>query len=201
MTLADLVLASASPRRRQLLSQLGLKFRTCESGVDEAAAACSGASPERLVRELALAKALAVAARERDALVLAADTVVVLGGEVMGKPRDAGEAEEMLARLQGREHRVLTGLALLDAASGRSETAVEETRVRLRPLAAEEIRAYVATGEPLDKAGAYAIQGLGALLVTGIQGCYYNVVGLPLARLGELLRRFGVDVWKAVGRR
>ncbi len=196
--MAELVLASASPRRRQLLRQLGVTFRVRASRLDEAALRVDGASPERLVGDLALAKARAVAAREGDALVLAADTVVVLDGEILGKPRSAAEAEAMLTRLQGRTHRVLTGVAVVDAASGRSAVAVEETRVALRPLDPQEIRDYVATGEPLDKAGAYAIQGLGALLVTGVEGCFYNVVGLPLARTAELLKGFGFDLWRAV---
>lgn len=198
--MADLVLASASPRRRELLARIGLDFRVCESGVDEGPLLAGAADPPRLTRGLALAKAMAAGRRETDALVLAADTVVVLDGEILGKPRDADEAAAMLSRLQGRTHRVVTGVAVLDAATGRSRTAAEETRVTLRDLSPEEIAAYVAGGEPLDKAGAYAVQGLGALLVTRIDGCFYNVVGLPLARTADLLRDFGLSLRDALGK-
>lgn len=190
--MADLVLASASPRRRQLLAQIGLAFRVRESDVDEGPLLAGAGDPRRLTRGLALAKAMAVGRFETDALVLAADTVVVLDGEILGKPRDAEEAAAMLSRLQGRTHRVVTGVAVLDAATGRSRTAAEETRVTLRELSPGEIAAYVAGGEPMDKAGAYAVQGLGAVLVTRIEGCYYNVVGLPLALTADLLQEFGL---------
>lgn len=192
-----LVLASASPRREQLLRQLGLDFRVSASGLDEEQAAPAGAAPAVMVRELALAKARAVAAREPAAVVLAADTVVVLDGEVLGKPASPAAAEEMLARLQGRTHRVFTGVAAV-APGGAAAAEVEETRVTVRPLTRAEIRAYVASGEPLDKAGGYAIQGRGALLVTRVEGCYYNVVGLPLARAAAVLARVGFDLWGAV---
>lgn len=198
--MADLVLASASPRRRQLLAQIGLAFRVRESDVDEGPLLAGADDPRRLTRGLALAKAMAVGRRETDALVLAADTVVVLDGEILGKPRDADEAAAMLSRLQGRTHRVVTGVAVLDAATGRSRTAAEETRVTLRELSPAEIAAYVAGGEPMDKAGAYAVQGLGAVLVTRIDGCFYNVVGLPLALTADLLRDFGLSLRDALGK-
>lgn len=198
--MADLVLASASPRRRQLLAQIGLAFRVRESDVDEGPLLAGADDPRRLTRGLALAKAMAVGRRETDALVLAADTVVVLDGEILGKPRDAGEAAAMLSRLQGRTHRVVTGVAVLDAATGRSRTAAEETRVTLRELSPAEIATYVAGGEPMDKAGAYAVQGLGAVLVTRIDGCFYNVVGLPLALTADLLRDFGLSLRDALGK-
>ncbi len=197
--MGDLVLASASPRRRQLLAQIGLTFRVRESDVDERPLLSAAGDPEWLTRGLALAKAMAVGRHETDALVLAADTVVVLDGEILGKPRDAVEAQAMLSRLQGRTHRVVTGVAVLDAATGRSRTAAEETRVTLRALTPEEIAAYVAGGEPLDKAGAYAVQGLGAVLVTRIEGCFYNVVGLPLALTVDLLQDFGCAVLGRTG--
>ncbi len=201
----SLVLASASPRRRRLLAQLGLPFQVMESDVDENGAFARGGSPEELTQALALAKAAAVARRlggaepPQDAVVLGADTVVVIDGEVLGKPRDAADAEAMLARLQGRTHTVITGVAVVDAANGRRVTAAETTRVTVRPLTPERIRAYVAGGEPLDKAGSYAIQGLGAVLVTRVEGCFYNVVGLPLARTADLLNDFGVEVLSGHG--
>lgn len=198
--MAELVLASASPRRRQLLAQIGLAFRVRESDVDEGPLLAGADDPRRLTRGLALAKAMAVGRRETDALVLAADTVVVLDGEILGKPRDADEAAAMLSRLQGRTHRVVTGVAVLDAATGRSRTAAEETRVTLRELSPAEIAAYVAGGEPMDKAGAYAVQGLGAVLVTRIEGCFYNVVGLPLALTADLLQDFGLSLRDALGK-
>lgn len=198
--MAELVLASASPRRRQLLAQIGLAFRVRESDVDEGPLLAGADDPRRLTRGLALAKAMAVGRREADALVLAADTVVVLDREILGKPRDADEAAAMLSRLQGRTHRVVTGVAVLDAATGRSRTAAEETRVTLRELSPAEIAAYVAGGEPLDKAGAYAVQGLGAVLVTRIDGCFYNVVGLPLALTADLLQDFGLSLRDALGK-
>lgn len=198
--MAELVLASASPRRRQLLAQIGLAFRVRESDVDEGPLLAGADDPRRLTRGLALAKAMAVGRREADALVLAADTVVVLDREILGKPRDADEAAAMLSRLQGRTHRVVTGVAVLDAATGRSRTAAEESRVTLRELSPAEIAAYVAGGEPLDKAGAYAVQGLGAVLVTRIDGCFYNVVGLPLALTADLLQDFGLSLRDALGK-
>lgn len=189
-----LVLASASPRRRQLLAQLGLRFRVCDSAVDESILLAGSGDPGRLTQALALAKAEAVAREEADAIVLAADTVVVIDDELLGKPHDTAEAAAMLGRLQGRTHRVVTGVALIDGSSGRREMAAEETLVTMRPLSRREIEAYVASGEPMDKAGAYAIQGLGATLVTRVEGCFYNVVGLPLMRVTSMLKEFGIDV-------
>lgn len=141
---------------------------------------------------VALDKARVAACRIETGLVIAADTVVVMGADILGKPGNAPDAQRMLAMLAGKDHRVVSGLVLRDAASGRTETQVVSTKVWFRELTRDEIDAYVATGEPLDKAGAYGIQEKGALLVDRIEGCYYNVVGLPLAVLGELLRRFGV---------
>lgn len=194
-----LVLASASPRRRQLLAQLGLRFRVRESAVDESSLRGGFRDPAELTRILALAKAEAIVRLEAGAVVLGADTVVVLDGDILGKPRDPSEAAAMLGRLQGRTHRVVTGVALAEGANGRRETAAEETLVTMRPLTRPEIEAYVASGEPMDKAGAYAIQGLGAALVTRVEGCFYNVVGLPLARVTAMLNVFGIDVFRAGG--
>jgi septum formation protein len=146
------------------------------------------------VAALALAKARAVAGQLREGIVLGADTIVVIEGAVLGKPADPAEAHAMLRRLRGREHEVLTGVAVVNAASGRSETASVVSRVRMAEYGEADIAAYVATGEPLDKAGAYAIQGLGAALVAALEGSFSNVVGLPLQETARLLAAFGVPV-------
>ncbi len=183
---APLVLASRSPRRKRLLEALGLRFTVQASGVEEEAP--PGLTPAALVEHLAEIKAAPVAAAHPDALVLAADTVVTLDGLVLGQPADPDEARRMLGRLSGRTHTVCTGLTLAHRASGRQTTAHEATRVTFAPLTEEEIDAYVATGAPMDKAGAYGIQDRGALFVERIEGDYYNVVGLPLRRMYVLLR-------------
>jgi len=184
------VLASASPRRRELLAGLGLAFTVRAAEVDESP--LPGEDPAACVRRLAAAKAAARA--EAGELVLAADTVVVLDGRMLGKPRDAADARRMLASIAGREHAVLTGVTLHEVAGGRRETVVETSRVRMAPLEPREIDWYVATGEPLDKAGAYAVQGLGALLVEEVHGNYTNVVGLPLPATRRLFGALGYDL-------
>jgi septum formation protein len=146
------------------------------------------------VARLALDKARAVAARLREGIVLGADTVVTIDGDPLGKPADPAHARAMLRRLRGREHEVITGVAVVDAGSGRAERTVVTSRVRMAAYADADIDAYVATGEPLDKAGAYAIQGAGGALVAGYDGSYSNVVGLPLAETAQLLTAFGVAV-------
>ncbi|MDK2784328.1 MAG: nucleoside triphosphate pyrophosphatase [Bacillota bacterium] len=155
--------------------------------------------PGTLVEELARRKAAQVSAQlaePEETLVIGADTVVVLDGKILGKPHDEEEARAMLEALAGRWHEVFTGVAVIDPAGGRVASTREKTRVKFRSLCPKEIAAYVATGEPLDKAGAYGVQGKGALLVERIDGCYYNVVGLPLVKLQELLAEFGVDIWE-----
>jgi septum formation protein len=197
------VLASGSPRRRELLTGLDLAFTLRPGDVDESPHA--GETPESCVRRLALAKAAAAAGAGATTaegaageLVLAADTLVVLDGRMLGKPRDRADARQMLASIAGREHTVLTGVALLEAPHGRQAATVEESRVRMAPMTPAELDWYVATGEPLDKAGSYAVQGKGGLFVEAVYGNYTNVVGLPLpatyrlfASLGYDLRRFG----------
>ncbi len=182
-----LVLASGSPRRHQLLEMLGVPFRVVVPDVDETHR--PGESPEAYVTRLARAKAAAVAAREPGELVLGADTTVVARGAILGKPSSADEAMAMLAKLQGRTHQVLTGVAL--AAGDRVEDALDVTDVTFRRLDLETLKAYVATGEPMDKAGAYAVQGRGAILVEGIRGDFFGVMGLPLRLVLDLLERFG----------
>ena len=192
----ELVLASASPRRSALLNQVGLTFRVQVSELGEGGEmAFPGEAPEPHAARLALAKARDVATRLGEGLVIGADTVVVLEERILGKPADPTAAKAFLLALSGRTHRVVSGVAVVDAATGRSEVATAVTSVQMRPFDAAEAEAYVATGEPMDKAGAYGIQERGALLVEAIQGDYCNVVGLPLVLLVNLLQRFGMDVW------
>lgn len=188
-----LVLASASPRRRGLLRDLGLSFEVYPSGVDETVIA--GETPDQAVERLALAKALDVAGSWPHALTIGADTVVVLDGDMLGKPADPAEAREMLRRLSGRSNIVFTGLALVHPDTNRSVVAHERTEVSFSALAENEIEAYVRSGAPLDKAGAYGIQGdLGAVFISRIDGDYFNVVGLPLHLLYTLLKRHFGDL-------
>ena len=178
-----LILASASPRRASILRRAGIAFRVRPARVDESIR--KGEKPVAHVRRLARQKAEAVY-REGD-LALGADTVVVVGNHILGKPRDPADAARMLRLLSGREHQVLTGICLLGA--GRSRLAAVKTRVWFRRLNRAEIAGYVATGEPLDKAGAYAIQGLASKFVERIDGCYFNVMGFPVSRVCELLQQ------------
>lgn len=182
-----LILASQSPRRAELLTRLGLQFEILPAEVDESYLGdeMPADHAERLARE----KAVAVARRHPDALVIGADTIVIIDGDVLGKPRDAAEAGRMLRRLADREHQVYTAVAV--AWGTRLHSAVEPVRVRFRPLDDRECDEYVATGEPMDKAGAYGIQGFGSALVESIQGDYFAVMGLPVVRTLSLLRRHG----------
>ena len=185
-----LILASASPRRAEILRSAGIRFVVRPAHIDEAVRPAE--SPRQLVARLACEKALACARRcTRPALVLGADTEVVIGRRILGKPASRADARRMLRLLSGKTHRVLTGIALLELPAGqrpaRLHTAVESTRVTFASLTTREIAAYVATGEPMGKAGAYAVQGGAAKFVTRIEGCYSNVVGLPLARLCRML--------------
>lgn len=178
-----LILASASPRRRQLLEQLGLSFEVIAADVDERV--LKGELPHDYVRRIAQQKAARVAEKHKGALVLAADTSVVVDGEILGKPASPEEAHQMLTRLSNREHTVMSGVAL----DGTERVSLRvDTRVRFRNLSEEELRWYVASGEPLDKAGAYGIQGLAGMFVLSIDGSYSNVVGLPLAETIGMLK-------------
>ena len=187
----DIILASQSPRRRELLERMGVRdFRIVTPDIDEHMD--RDLPPKELVGRISLEKALAVQAQEGNSpIIIAADTVVALDGAVLGKPADELEAFKMLSTLSGCRHQVYTGLTVLRGEE--RHTVSEETTVTFRELSSEEIDRYIATGEPMDKAGAYGIQGYGALLVEGIQGDYYNVMGLPVCRLGCLLRTLGVD--------
>ena len=187
-------LASASPRRSELLRQLGVRFTVRPADIKEEQG--PGEAPEEYVLRLATAKARAVAAALRpgeQAPVLAADTAVVLGSELLGKPADAPEAIRMLERLSGRSHRVLTAVAV--DCGGQVESLLSESEVRFRATTAAERVAYCATGEPLDKAGGYGIQGHAAVFVESLQGSYSGVVGLPLFETAALLARAGVGFW------
>ena len=187
--LPKIVLASSSPRRVKLLRQLGVSFDVVEpDGVHEE----DDGVPEEVVLRNAKAKAAYVASKLDEGIVIGADTIVVLGDTIIGKAMTDKEATEMLGALQGRTHRVLTGLSVVDASSKRMETDVVETHVTFQPLSDEEIARYVTTGEPLEKAGGYAVQELGAVFVEEVDGCFYNVVGLPLARLNTLVKRLGI---------
>ena len=188
----DIVLASSSPRRRQLLEAVGLTFRVDAVSFPEK---CDETmKPAEIVRRLSLEKARLGAQRNRDAIVIAADTIGVLDGRVIGKPKTQSAAVEMLREMRGRCHTVVTGYTVMDSRTGRVATRSVETTVRIKELSDEEIEAYVRTGEPMDKAGAYGIQGLGAILVSRIEGDYFNVVGLPLSALAETLKDFGVNL-------
>lgn len=184
-----LVLASASPRRHELLAQLGVRFRVVPSSVEEP---ITEARPELGVRRSALVKARSVAEREPSAWVLAADTVVVLGGMIFGKPSSPEEAARMLRSLSGRNHGVFTAVCLIHLKRGFCQVETTQSRVEFREITEAEIAAYVRTGEPMDKAGAYGIQGLGGAFVKAVYGSYTNVVGLPLAETVAMLQKNGV---------
>ena len=185
----NVILASQSPRRKELLGLTGLEFTIRVADIDETMD--PGATPYDEVARLSREKALAVP-READDVVIAADTIVVCDGERLGKPRDEADAFRMLRLLSGREHQVMTGLTVLRG--DRAETLTEVTDIHFRELTDGEIRAYIATGEPMDKAGSYGIQGGAALFVSHLCGDYFNVVGLPVCALTGMLRRFGLRV-------
>lgn len=185
-----IILASQSPRRRELLERMGLsQFDIIPAQGEERADPTL--APAQLVEELSRQKAAEIAQTHPDALIIAADTVVSIDGRVLGKPHSRQEAVDMLTALSGREHVVYSGLTVWY--HGRSTTQHEATEVRFRTLTTQDITHYVATGEPRDKAGAYGIQGYGCTLVEGISGDYYNVMGLPVCRLAQILAGFGVD--------
>jgi septum formation protein len=194
--MAKLHLASGSPRRRELLAQIGVSFVTLSASIDETALPDEPAERyvERLAREKAQA-GLAALAAAADCVVLGADTSVVLDGRILGKPENRAEALATLAALSGREHQVLTAVAL--ASAERIESRVVTSRVRFRPLRPGEAEAYWDTGEPCDKAGSYGIQGLAAVFVSQIEGSYSAVVGLPLCETAQLLEEFGIPCWQA----
>ncbi len=188
-----LVLASTSPRRASLLRQLGIAFDVVDPGDAENS---ESSDPITRVRENALKKAEAVSARYHDRIVVAADTIVVLDGKIIEKPKDADDAKRMLRVLGGRIHTVISAVVVVVKERSQCDIQTEETKVSMRRLNEEEIEAYVATGEPMDKAGAYAAQGIGAVIIEGVEGCFYNVVGLPLSLLHDMLKDAGLDTLK-----
>ncbi len=188
-----IILASASPRRKELLEKIGLKFTVDPSDCAEDNNA--GLEPHELVRQISVSKANAVAARHQDVIIIAADTIGMIGDKIMGKPHTEKEAAKMLREISGKTHLVVTGFTVLDTITKQQITRTVDTTVYIKQLTGEEIAAYVKTGEPLDKAGAYAIQGKGAVIVDKIEGDYYNVMGLPLSALVETLKEFGIDIW------
>lgn len=186
----DMILASASPRRQALLKDLGWSFRVEPAEIEELF--FEGVPPSDQVVRLALQKVQAVRIRSANTLVIGADTIVVAGSKIFGKPSDPEDAFRMLSLLSGKTHSVITGVAV--KRGDREASGFEDTRVTFRELSSSQIRAYLAGGESMDKAGAYAIQGSGSLLVRSIEGCYFNVVGLPLYRLSRLLEDIGVPL-------
>jgi septum formation protein len=182
------VLASASPRRRELLELIGIPYTAVPADIDESIV--GDESPQVHAERLALGKAEVVAALHPGALVIAADTIVVLDGQIMGKPRTEDDAHRMLSALNGATHTVVTGIAC--AFAGKLESSVDDVSVTFRRLSDHEIREYIATGEPMDKAGAYGIQGYGATIVRRIDGDFFAVMGLSLVRLVEVMQRLGV---------
>lgn len=187
-----LVLASGSPRREEILKQLKLKFTIIRPKIDENN--FNGDRPEELVKILAEKKARSVIDIAENALIIAADTIVVLDGNILNKPADAEEAKKMLQRLSDRKHQVITSLVVLDSDSGEIMVECNITDVKMLELSNDDIDRYLSTGEAMDKAGAYAIQGFGALFIESISGSYYSVVGLPIHQLAKLLKKFNYGI-------
>lgn len=184
-----IILASASPRRAELLSQFGIPFEVQNADIDEE---IDIISPETYVRTLSWKKAEKISSENPDAIVIGADTTVVLNDEIINKPKDKTDAFNMLRKLSGKEHKVYTGLTVMDFRQTITESLC--TSVFFKPVTDNEIEAYIATGEPLDKAGAYGIQGFGGLFIDKIDGCYFNVVGLPLSLLYNTLKKFNIHL-------
>ena len=188
----EIILASASPRRNELLKQIGLQIQVLPSTIEETID--SDLCPEKLVMSLSSMKAHDIAAKSnKNCIIIGADTIVVCG-KILGKPQNEDDAFNMLDSLQGKWHEVITGITVIDNNSNNCITDFEKTRVKMRELTNDEISTYIRTGEPLDKAGAYGIQGIGAVLVEKIDGCYFNVVGLPLAKLCIILKKFEISI-------
>ena len=189
-----IVLASASPRRKQLLEQMGLKFDVIVSNIEEKSP--QGLAPEEISMELAYNKAMNVALQINEpAIVIGADTLVVKD-RILGTPKDEEDARQMLRMLQGQTHQVITGLALVNPWTGKVQKGYEKTLVEMAALTLQEIECYIKTGEPMDKAGGYGIQGLAGIFISRIEGCYFNVVGLPIHLLWKMLKEFGVNVFE-----
>ncbi|MBI3041003.1 MAG: septum formation inhibitor Maf [Chloroflexi bacterium] len=190
----EVILASASPRRKELLEKIGLRFKVEPGNYQEAIP--SGLAPHELARKISLEKAKVVARQHPNVIVIAADTFVVFGSQILGKPHTEKEARKMLAAISGQSHAVITGFSIIDTGNNKTLSQSVETKVYIRKLSRAEIDAYVKSKEPLDKAGAYAIQGLGAVFVEKIEGDYFNVIGLPLSALTEALKEFDIEILK-----
>jgi len=189
-----IILASASPRRKELLEKIGLRFEVEPSNYEEDMH--SGLEPHEFAQKISLEKAKAVASKHENAIVIAADTFIVFGGQILGKPHTEKEARKMLEAISGESHSVITGFSIIDTGKNKTLSKSVETKIYIRKLTSAEIDAYVKSKEPLDKAGAYAIQGLGAVFVEKIEGDYFNVIGLPLSALTEALKEFGINILK-----
>jgi len=187
-----IILASASPRRQQLLSILGVEFTVEPSFIEEKMDTTLDFG--ELVGSMALQKARAVAKKHDEGLIIGADTIVVLGKDILGKPKTPEKARKMLFALSGKWHKVYTGIAIIDINSNKYIVDFEESKVKFKELNELEVEHYLDTGEPMDKAGSYGIQGKGALLIEKIEGCYYNIVGLPLYKLNLMLRDFDIEI-------
>jgi septum formation protein len=187
-----IILASSSPRRKHLLETIGLSFQVESSGINENT--YNHLEPHEQVIVLSAKKAQAVAEKHRNAIIIAADTLGILDGQILGKPDNEYQAIQMLGSMSGKCHTVVTGFTIIDTATNKKISQTVETKVYFRDLTPLEIRAYVRSGEPMDKAGAYAIQGLGSILVEKIEGDYFNVIGLPVCALSLVLKQFGISV-------
>lgn len=189
----QIILASASPRRKQLLAQIGITYTVAPSSIEEKMNA--RLQPKKQAEHLSLQKAKVVAKKYKNAFILAADTLVVQGNDIIGKPSSLQDAKRILRKLSGRLHKVITGFTIIDTETHKIITKSEETTVFMKKLTDKEIAAYVATGEPLGKAGAYAAQERGALFIEKIEGDFFNIVGLPLFALAKALKKFGVTIF------
>ncbi|MFA6391273.1 MAG: nucleoside triphosphate pyrophosphatase [Patescibacteria group bacterium] len=189
-----IILASTSPRRTELLKNIGLKFSVEDSKYQEDMG--KKISPVRLAKFLALSKAQAVAKRHAKGIVIGADTFVVLGGQLLGKPKNKADARKMLKKISGKDVLVITGFAIIDAGTGKKHSGHSTAKVSIKNLTSGEIEWYIRTGEPLDKAGAFAVQEYGAVLIRKLSGDYFSVVGLPIYMVAEALKKFGITVMK-----
>jgi septum formation protein len=187
-----IILASASPRRKELLEKIGLRFEVEPSNYEEDMP--SALEPHEFAQKISLEKAKVVASKHKNAIVIAADTFIIFGSQILGKPHTEKEARKMLETISGKSHSVITGFSIIDTGTSKTLSKSVETKIYIRKLTLAEIDAYVKSKEPLDKAGAYAIQGLGAIFVEKIEGDYSNVIGLPLSALTEALKEFGINV-------
>lgn len=190
----EIILASASPRRKEILENTKLKFRIIKSEVEEVIV--EGESPQQVVMRLSFEKCMDVASKHESSLVIGADTIVVLDGMILGKPKDEDEAYEMLRKLSNNVHQVITGISLINLEGNKKIIDYVVSNVKFKDLSEEDIKDYIQTNESLDKAGAYGIQGYGALLVDEIQGDYFNIVGLPISRVSDLLKKnFSINLF------